>query len=87
MRKLSPNNRIILSLRLGLFNPELPKYTAMGVKAALQYYDKNDSQSKYIKSLKSSMDENEILNKISGIELDDPLNSFCINQNLKSIIK
>ena len=23
----------------------------------------------------------------SGIELDDPLNSFCINQNLKSIIK
>ena len=44
----------------------------MGVKAALQY-DKNDSQSKYIKSLKSSMNENEILNKISGIELDDPL--------------
>lgn len=87
IRKLSPNNRIILSLRLGLFNSKLPKYTAMGVKAALQYYDKNDSQSKYIRSLKSSMNENEILNKISGIQLDDPLNSFCINQNLKSIIK
>lgn len=87
IRKLSPSNRIILALRLGLFNSKLPRFTAIGVKAALQYYDKNDSQSKYIQSLKSSMSEKEILNKISGIQLDDPLNSFCIKQNLKSIIK
>jgi mannitol-1-phosphate 5-dehydrogenase len=86
VRKLSPNNRIILSLRLSLFNSNPPKNTALGVKAALQYYDKNDPQSKYIKNLKTSLSENEILQKISGIELDDPLNSFCIKQNFEKIL-
>ena len=86
IRKLSADNRIILSLRLSLFNSQLPINTAIGVKAALQYFDKDDDQSIYLKNLKSSLSENEILKKISGIELDDPLNSFCTSQTLNKIL-
>jgi len=86
VRKLSPNNRIILSLRLALFNSNLPTNIAIGVKAALQYFNKNDEESKYLKNLKNSLSEREILKKISGIQKSDPLNNFCTSQNLKKII-
>jgi mannitol-1-phosphate/altronate dehydrogenase len=86
IRKLSAGNRIVLSLRLALFNSLPPINTALGVKAALQYFDKNDDQSIYLKNLRSSLSENEILQKISGIELDDPLNSFCTSRCLNKIL-
>ena len=73
-------------MRLALFNSNLPTNIAIGVKAALQYFNKNDEESKYLKNLKNSLSEREILKKISGIQKSDPLNNFCTSQNLKKII-
>lgn len=82
LRKLSKDNRIILALRVAQFNKKVPKYTAMGVKAALNYFDENDPESIYLQNIRKSLTDSEILKKFSGIEENDPLSAFCLNQDL-----
>ena len=86
IRKLSKDNRLILSLRIALFNKKIPYNTAIGVKAALNYYDKKDSQSIHLKMLLSSLGYEGVLEKICGLNIKDPLNKLCTQQNLKSIL-
>ena len=61
LRKLANDNRLILALRLCFLGNRIPKYTLIGLKAALSYYDKNDKDSAYLKNLKKSLTEAEIL--------------------------
>ena len=86
IRKLSKDNRLILALRIALFNKKIPYNTAIGVKAALNYYDKKDSQSIHLKMLLSSLGYEGVLEKICGLNIKDPLNKLCTQQNLKSIL-
>ena len=55
----------------------IPKYTLIGLKAALSYYDKNDKDSAYLKKFKKSLTEAEILKKISGVDEKDPISLLC----------
>ena len=59
----------------------------MGVKAALNYYDKNDPESTYLQNIRKSLSDAEILEKFSGIYKSDPLNAFCLKQDLKKLNK
>ena len=63
LRKLASDNRIILALRLSFLGKKIPTNTLIGLKAALNYYDKNDNESMYLQNLKKSLSENEILKK------------------------
>lgn len=85
IRKLGKENRIVLSLRLTQRNKTPPKNIAIGVKAALHYYDKTDKESVSLQKLRQNYPDSMVLEKICGIELTDPLNDFCLNQNIKSI--
>ena len=87
LRKLSKNNRIILALRVAQFNKKLPRFTAMGVKAALNYIDKDDPESIYLQNIRKSLTDIEILKKFSGIEESDPLSYFCLQQDLRKFKK
>ena len=86
IRKLSKDNRLILALRIALFNKKIPDNTAIGVKAAINYYDKMDSQSVHLKMLLSSLGYEGVLEKICGLNKKDPLNKLCAKQNLESIL-
>ncbi len=86
MRKLASDNRIILSLRLSFLAKQLPLYTLIGLKAALNYYDKNDSESVYLNNLKKSLTEPEILKEVSGIHEKDPISLLCKKLKLKKLI-
>ena len=59
----------------------------MGVKAALNYFDENDPESIYLQNIRKSLTDSEILKKFSGIEENDPLNAFCLNQDLSKFKK
>lgn len=85
IRKLGKENRIILSLRLTQWNKTPPKNIAIGVKAALNYYDKTDKESVNLQKLRQKYSDSMVLEKICGIEQTDPLNDFCLNQNIKNI--
>ena len=87
LRKLSKDNRIILALRVAQFNKKLPQCTALGVRAALNYYNKNDSESIYLQNIRKSLSDTEILKKFSGIEENDPLSAFCLKQDLSRFNK
>ena len=82
IRKLSKDNRIILGMRLALFNGGIPKYTAIGAKAALAYDNPNDKEAVYLQSLRKSVGDLEVLRSEAGIELFDPLGRLIINQDL-----
>lgn len=86
MRKLASDNRIILSLRLSFLAKQFPLYTLIGLKAALNYYDKNDSESVYLNNLKKSLTEPEILKEVSGIHEKDPISLLCKKLKLKKLI-
>ena len=83
IRKLGKENRIVLALRVAQWNKDQPKNIALGVKAALQFDSKKDSESIYLQNLRKKFDDDEVLEIISGIERSDPLNSFCLKQLLK----
>ena len=86
LRKLSSDNRLILALRLSFLGKIFPKFTLIGLKAALNYYDKSDSDSVYLKNLRKSLTEEEILKKISGVHEKDPISLLCKKIKLKNFI-
>lgn len=86
LRKLANNNRLILALRLCFLGNKIPKNTLIGLKAALSYYDKNDKESAYLKNLKKSLTEAEILKKISGVDEKDPISLLCKKIKLKDYL-
>ncbi len=87
LRKLASDNRIILSLRLSFLGKKIPINTLIGLKAALNYYNKKDDESFYLNNLKKSLSESEILKKISGIEKKDPISLLCKSINLNQYLK
>ncbi len=87
IRKIGKDNRIILGMRLALFNGILAKYTAVGAKAALVYDNPEDKEAVYLQSLRESVGDAEVLEKYSGIEKYDPLSEFIINQDIAKFIK
>ena len=83
IRKLAPDNRLILSLRM-LIGLKLPyKYTAMGIKAAFFYCDKNDNNSLYLKNLIRLSGIDKTMKEISGIEKFDPIKDIIKNSKIK----
>jgi len=87
IRKLSKENRIVLSLKICLFNKRLPHNIAIGTKAALYYQNFDDKESKFLTLYRKKYGASEALEKICGIEKLDPLNSFILSQNIKSFFK
>ena len=49
IRKLSKNDRLIKSIQIALYSKRPPLNCAIGILAALKYFDKNDEQSQKIK--------------------------------------
>lgn len=87
LRKLGKDNRIILGLRIALFNGVLPKYTSIGAKAALAYDNSNDKEAVYMQNMVNSIGAIEVLKRHSGVELFDPLGDFILKQDLSKFIK
>jgi mannitol-1-phosphate/altronate dehydrogenase len=86
LRKLASDNRLILALRLSFLGNKFPKFTLVGLKAALNYYDKDDSDSVYLRNLRKFLTEEEILKKISGVHYKDPISLLCKKIKLKNFI-
>ena len=82
LRKIAYDNRLVLGLRIALFNGQLPVNTAKGLKAALLYGEENDDEAAYLQNLRSSSSDTEILKKLSGIDHFDPMNKFITEQDL-----
>jgi len=82
LRKLGKDNRIILGMRIALYNGQLPEYTALGAKAALAYNEPTDSEADYLQNLTKSIGESEILRKHCGIETLDPLNKLITKSDI-----
>jgi len=82
LRKINKDNRIILGLRIALFNEVLPKNTSVGAKAALAYDNPNDKEAVYLQSLIKNLGYIEVLRRYSGIEVFDPLGHFIVSQDL-----
>ena len=87
IRKLGKDNRIILGMRIALYNGVLPKYTAIGAKAALVYNNPKDKEAVHLQRLRKSLGDPEVLRRFAGIELFDPLGQFIINQHLSKFKK
>jgi len=82
LRKIAYDNRLVLGLRIALFNSQLPVNTAKGLKAALFYGDKKDEEATYLQNIRSSNVDSEILKKFCGIDHFDPMNRFIIEQDI-----
>ncbi len=82
IRKMGKDNRLVLGLRIALFNGVLPKYTAIGARAALAYDNPQDKEAVYLQSLLKSVGVVEVLRKHSGIEDFDPLGTFIAHQDI-----
>lgn len=82
IRKLGKDNRIVLGIRLALFNGMLPTYTAIGAKAALAYNNPDDKEAVFLQNLRGSVGDYEVLKEYSGIETNDPLGRFIVQQDL-----
>lgn len=87
LRKLNRDNRIILGLRLAMFNSSLPKNTSIGAKAALAYDNPNDKEAVYMQSLIKNFGEIEIFRRYAGIEAFDPLGNYVISQDISKFRK
>lgn len=83
IRKLSKKNRLIKSIQVALYNNKLPINCALGIQAALKYFDKKDEQSLQIKYMIENFGKSYVLQKISGLSENDPLIKFCLSQKLK----
>ncbi len=83
IRKLAPDNRLILSLRM-LVGLKLPhKYTAMGIKAAFFYCDNKDDNSLYLNNLIKMNGIDKTMREISGIEKFDPIKDIIKKSKIK----
>jgi len=82
LRKIAYDNRLVLGLRIALFNGQLPLNTAMGLKAALLYGDDKDKEATYLQNIRSNSSDSEILKKFSGIDHFDPMNRYITEQDL-----
>jgi mannitol-1-phosphate/altronate dehydrogenase len=82
IRKLGRDNRLVLGLRLALFNGVMPECTAMGAKAALVYDNPEDQESVYLQSLRRISGDQETLREISGISVLDPLGRFVVSRDI-----
>jgi hypothetical protein len=87
MRKIAGNNRLVLALRIALFNGVLPENTAKGLKAALNYNNASDEEAVYFQKLRETTKDTELLEKFSGINHLDPLNGFINKQELSSFVR
>jgi len=87
LRKIAYDNRLVLGLRIALFNGKLPINTAKGLKAALFYGDNSDQEAVYLQSIRSNTSDSEILKKFSKIDQFEPLNRFIVEQNLSQFLK
>ncbi len=87
IRKIAYDNRLVLGLRIALFNGQLPSNTAKGLKAALLYGDNTDKEAIYLQSIRSSNSDSEILKKFSKIDQFEPMNKFITDQDLSPFIK
>ena len=82
LRKIAYDNRLVLGLRIALFNGQLPVNTAIGLKAALLYGDQKDKEATYLQNIRSNKIDSDILKKFSGIDHFDPMNRFIIEQDI-----
>ncbi len=87
LRKMGKDNRLILGMRIALFQQIVPKYTAIGAKAALAYDNPHDHEAGYLQNLRQNFGDEEILRKYCGIELLDPLNRYIAEQDLSRFVK
>jgi len=84
LRKLAADNRLVLALRIAVFNGILPENTAKGLKAAMSYDNEIDEEAVYLSKLRETTSDNELLNKFSGIATFDPLNTYVANFQLST---
>jgi mannitol-1-phosphate/altronate dehydrogenase len=82
IRKLDKANRIVLGMRIAMFNGVLPRFTALGAKAALAYNNPQDEEAVYLQNLRRSIGDIEVLKRHGGIENYDPLGRYIIGQDL-----
>ena len=83
IRKLAPDNRLILSLRM-LVALKLPyNFTSKGIKAAYFYCDKKDDSSLYLNNLIKLNGIDKTMKEISGIEKFDPIKDIIKNSKIK----
>jgi mannitol-1-phosphate 5-dehydrogenase len=82
IRKLSKNDRLIKAIQISLYNTKLPSNCAIGILAALKYYDKKDSQSQHLKLMIENFGKEYAMEKVCGLEKDDPLIKFCLSQKI-----
>ena len=82
--KLAADNRLVLALRIAVFNGILPENTAKGLKAAMSYDNEIDEEAVYLSKLRETTSDNELLNKFSGIATFDPLNTYVANSQLST---
>jgi len=82
IRKLSKNNRLIKAIQISLYNNKLPSNCAIGILAALKYYDKKDSQSQHLKLMIENFGKKYAMEKVCGLEKGDPLINFCLSQKI-----
>tara|TARA_A100001015_G_scaffold313875_1_gene422080 strand:- start:695 stop:1786 length:1092 start_codon:yes stop_codon:yes gene_type:complete len=83
IRKLSKDNRIVLGLKICLFNKKLPRNVALGAKAALYYNNKKDVEALTLMNMRKKYGDKQTLENICSIEKLDPLNNFIVKQNLE----
>ena len=86
LRKIAKNNRLVLALRIALFNGVQPENTAKGLKAALYYNNAADEEAVYFQKLRETAQDSELLEKFSGIDHLDPLNGFITQQKLSPFL-
>jgi mannitol-1-phosphate 5-dehydrogenase len=76
IRKISPDNRLVLALRIALFNGIHPKNIAYGLNAALRYDNKADEEATYLQNLQEALTTEQLLDRFCGITPFDPLSQY-----------
>ena len=83
IRKLSPDNRLILSMRM-LVGLNLPfKNTAKGVKSVFFYKNNSDEKSLYLQKILATNGIDKCIEEVCGINSFDPLNKIIKNSKIK----
>ena len=83
IRKLSPDNRLILSMRM-LMGLNLPyKNTAKGVKSVFFYKNNLDEKSLYLQKILATNGIDKCIEEICGINSFDPLSKVIKNSKIK----
>lgn len=82
LRKLSPNNRLILGCYLCFIAGRKPQGLAMSIKAAMEYLNPADEQSVRLQKMRKEMSDYDILEKYSGIDKYNPLGRYIVGQEI-----